>query len=72
MVNSGREYGMTPELRRHLRVRVLAPFACSFVRIGLQGGWLLNVPDWASTRCFVEWCESHEPGLHELRRSAWD
>ena len=30
---------MTTELRRHLRVRVLAPFACSFVRIGLQR-WL--------------------------------
>jgi len=39
MVNSGREDGMTTELRRHLRVRVLAPFACSFARIGLQW-WL--------------------------------
>ena len=27
---------MTTELRRHLHVRVLAPFACSFGRIGLQ------------------------------------
>ena len=30
---------MTTELRRHLHVRVLAPFACSFGRIGLQR-WL--------------------------------
>jgi hypothetical protein len=30
---------MTTELRRHLCIRVLAPFACSFARIGLQR-WL--------------------------------
>ena len=30
---------MTTELRRHLRVQVPAPVACSFVRIGLQR-WL--------------------------------
>jgi len=30
---------MTTELRRHMRVRVLVPFACSFARIGLQR-WL--------------------------------
>ena len=39
MENSGRADGMTTELRRHLRVRVLAPFACSCARIGLQW-WL--------------------------------
>ena len=39
MENSGKEDGMTTELRRHLRIRVLAPFACSFVCIGLQR-WL--------------------------------
>ena len=30
---------MTTELRRHPRLRVAAPFACSFARIGLQR-WL--------------------------------
>lgn len=39
MENSGREVGMTTELRRHPRFRVPAPFACSFARIGLQR-WL--------------------------------
>jgi hypothetical protein len=36
MENSGREVRMTTELRRHPRLRVPAPFACSFARIGLQ------------------------------------
>jgi len=40
MEDSRREDGMTTELRRHLRVRVLAPFACSCARIGLQQ-WLV-------------------------------
>jgi hypothetical protein len=39
MEDSGREDGMTTELRRHLRVRALVPVAYSFVRIGLQQ-WL--------------------------------
>ena len=30
---------MTTELRRHPRVRIQAPFACSFARLGLQR-WL--------------------------------
>jgi len=40
MEDSGREDGMTTELRWHLRVRVLAPFACSCARIGLPR-WLV-------------------------------
>ncbi len=36
---------MTTELRRHLRVRVLAPLACSFARIGLQR-WLAAERAW--------------------------
>jgi hypothetical protein len=39
MESLGREDGMTTELRRHLRVRVPVPFACSVARIGLQR-WL--------------------------------
>lgn len=39
MEDSGREVGMTTELRRYPRLRVPAPFACSFARIGLQR-WL--------------------------------
>jgi PilZ domain len=39
MENSGRKVEMTTELRRHPRLRVPAPFACSFARIGLQR-WL--------------------------------
>jgi hypothetical protein len=39
MENSEREVEMTTELRRHPRLRVAAPFACSFARIGLQR-WL--------------------------------
>ena len=39
MENSGREDGMTTELRRHLCVRAPVPFACSVARIGLQR-WL--------------------------------
>ena len=36
MEDSGREDGMSTELRRHLHVRVLTPVACLFGRIGLQ------------------------------------
>jgi PilZ domain len=39
MENSGREEKTTTELRRHPRLRVPVPFACSFARIGLQR-WL--------------------------------
>ena len=39
MENSGREDKTTTELRRHPRLRVPVPFACSFARIGLQR-WL--------------------------------
>ena len=39
MKNSGREGKTTTELRRHPRLRVPVPFACSFARIGLQR-WL--------------------------------
>lgn len=39
MENSGREDKSTTELRRHPRIRVPVPFACSFARIGLQR-WL--------------------------------
>lgn len=39
MENLEREVKMTTELRRHPRLRVAAPFACSFARIGLQR-WL--------------------------------
>ena len=36
---------MTTELRRHLHVPVLAPVACLFGRIGLQG-WLAAERAW--------------------------
>ena len=39
MENPAKEVEMTTELRRHPRLRVPAPFACSFARIGLQR-WL--------------------------------
>ncbi len=39
MENLEREVKMTTELRRYPRLRVAAPFACSFARIGLQR-WL--------------------------------
>jgi hypothetical protein len=39
MVYFRRKLEMTAELRRHPRLRVPAPFACSFARIGLQR-WL--------------------------------
>lgn len=39
MENFGKEAEMTTELRRNPRLRVPAPFACSFARIGLQR-WL--------------------------------
>lgn len=39
MENSGREDKSTTELRRHPRIRVPVPFACSFARIGLHR-WL--------------------------------
>jgi hypothetical protein len=39
MVYFRRKVEMTAELRRHPRLRVPAPFACSFARIGLQR-WL--------------------------------
>ena len=39
MENSGREDKTTTELRRHPRLRIPVPFACSFARIGLQR-WL--------------------------------
>jgi hypothetical protein len=35
--------GMATELKQHLRVRTLAPFACSFARIGWQR-WLATEP----------------------------
>lgn len=43
---------MSTELRWHLHVRILAPFACSFGRIGLQQWLALNVPGWASYSMF--------------------
>ena len=39
MEDTGREDGVTSKLRRRLQVQALAPFACSFARIGLQR-WL--------------------------------
>ena len=45
MKDSGREDEMTTELRRHLHVRNLVPFSCSFARIGLQR-WLAAERAW--------------------------
>jgi hypothetical protein len=39
MERAEEEFGQTAELRKHPRVRVPAPFACSFARVGLER-WL--------------------------------
>ena len=64
---------MTTELRRHPRVRIQAPFACSFARLGLQR-WLAAertglgvVLDVSLKGAKVMSQAFHEPG-----RSAWD